>query len=470
MKRTLFFSFFAWLGGVFLVMSFLDGPWAQEDDNRAARIRSQMGVQAPAQTVESALQGLRQEINSNLAALSVRLDTIEKNIVDLKTRLRVLEVRTEASGKFLETSPVSPANIPQTARASAPAIPPQTAPALPPQTAPLADRSMISVCASGCDASSLLEAAKQISEGGTISLEPGDYVDCLEITKSFRLVGKIGKDGGRAHLKKRACGGKGAIIVEAPKVTIEGLKISGIQVPDRNGACIRVGPGSHTLLIKDIHCSDSQDGLLGSTSDGGQLTIENSTFENNGFGGQAHDIYINGGQDAVLRNVRILASDDGHLLKSGAMNLLVENSVIAALNGNSGRALDIYGGGKLTVRNSVIQLGPKTQNHDFIGYALELDRIVSTAGNAHEIVIENNWIIYDDSNRCCRWLFNGSSNILGTISFRNNYLVGKITPNIRAVNMRLNKEFADREEAGLGEYDGTLASLPKPGSVPAKAD
>ncbi|MSP41787.1 MAG: hypothetical protein EXR08_00220 [Alphaproteobacteria bacterium] len=111
-------------------------------------------------------------------------------------------------------------------------------------------------------------------------------------------------------------------------------------------------------------------------------------------------MYINGGTNAILRNVKILASNDGHLLKTGARSILVENSVLAALEGNGGTAIDAYGGGKLTVKSSVLQLGPNTQNHNFIAYAGESSRIVP--GGAHEITVENNWIIYDDANRCCR--------------------------------------------------------------------
>ena len=457
MKRTASFSFFACLGSVFLVMAFLDGPWAQAEEDRAARIRAQMGTQAPAQPVESALQELSQEISSNLASISARLTVIEKDMVDLKARLRVLENRNQTSGKYLDPAASAPENLRGNPVAREPG-----------RRKPAAGKALVTYCASGCDASDLTEAVKQVAEGGVIALAPGDYTDCVIIKKSLKLVGKTGPDGARAHFKNTACGGTATFVISAPEVTIEGLKITGVSVPDQNGACFRVGPKAKTVRIHDILCSDSQEGLLGGTAKGGSLTIERSTFENNGFGGRAHDIYINSGTDVILRSVRILSAKNGHLLKSGASNLLVENSVLAALGGDTGRALDIYGGGKLTIRNSVIQLGPKTQNHDLIAYALESGRLVKDA--PHELVIEKNWMIYDDPDRCCRYLFNKNSQILGAFSFRDNYIVGDITPVLSEVDMGLNKVFEDRGEAGLGEYDGTLASLPKPGSIPAAAN
>lgn len=321
----------------------------------------------------------------------------------------------------------------------------------------------VSVCASGCDTVNLADAAALVAEGGTITIEPGVYADCIRIKKSMKLIGKIAPDGSRAYLKKVACGGKGAVDLDAPEVTVQGLKISDISVPDKNGACIRVGAKSKTVLIRDIICSKSENGLLGGPNkQDGIMTIEDSTFEGNGKAQRAHDIYINSGHEVILRNVKILASNDGHLLKTGALSTLIENSIIAALEGNSGAAINAYGGGKLTVKNSVLQLGPNTQNHNFIGYADEAKRVHKDA--VHEILFENNWIIYDDTKRCCRWLFNKRSTLLDNMTVRNNKFVGGIDPIVRTIDMRLNKEYADRDEAGLPKYNGTIASMPKPGS------
>jgi len=436
-----------------LVLIHCHPAFAQTSDTeRAQNIRNQLATPRTQPASQADIDAIRTDLKNVIDAVMLRIGALEKDMADIKSRIRVLEARTAPVGTVI-TGPVANA---------APAAPLQTAPA---HSAPASSalKKNISMCARGCDAEKFSDAVRLVAEGGTITLEPGDYFDCILIKKSMKLVGKTGADGSRAHLKKIACNGKAAIDLHAPEVTVQGLKISGISVPDRNGACIRVAPTAINLLIKDIICLDSENGILGRVSpNGGVMTIEDSLFSGNGKAGHAHGIYINGGESAILRNVKILAANDGHLLKTGAKSTLVEGSIIAALGGNSGAAINAYGGGKLTVKNSVLQLGPKTQNHNFIAYADEPSRIVP--GGVHEINFENNWFIYDDANRCCRWLFSHRSVILDKINIRKNKFVGGIDPITASVDMRLNKEYKDRAEAGLAAYDGTVKSMPKPGS------
>ncbi|HEX4889723.1 MAG TPA: right-handed parallel beta-helix repeat-containing protein [Alphaproteobacteria bacterium] len=434
------------------VMYITAGTGFAQDANsdRISKIRDQMNATDTRMVNQADITTLRSDLNNAMDAIVTRIQTLEKDMVDMKSRIRVLEARTAPSAAVITVPAASPA-------APAPQAPP-------PAAAARAGLKMnVSMCASGCDAMKFSDAVALLGEGGTLTVEPGTYFDCIVIKKSMKLVGKIAQDGSRAHLKKIACSGKGAVDVKAPEVTIQGLKISEITVPDKNGACIRISAHTGKVLIKDIICLKSENGILGAPNKkNGILTIEDSTFEGHGKNGRAHGLYINGGSEAILRNVKILASDNGHLLKTGARSTLVENSVIAALGGNSGAAINNYSGGKLTVRNNVIQLGPNTQNHNFLTYADEPDRI--TPGGVHEMLIENNWFIYDDPKRCCHWLFSKRSNILDKFEVRNNKFVGHVDPVVAGVDMRLNKEYDDRDAAGLRNYDGTLESLPKPGS------
>ncbi|MFZ5931433.1 MAG: hypothetical protein ACOY15_09495 [Pseudomonadota bacterium] len=426
------------------------------DPDRAARIREQMGAKNTRMVNEADLISLRGEINKTMEALTSRIVTLETEMVDIKARIRVLEARTTPAGAT-NSGAVSSAAAPAPAPAPAP---PPAAPAAP---ASGGLKMNVSMCAGGCDAAKFDQAVALIAQGGTLTIEPGIYFDCIKIHKSMKIVGKIASDGSRAHLKKTACSGKAAIDLDAPDVTVQGLKISDITVPHENGACIRVGPTAQKLLIKDIICLNSENGVLGGANNkDGVMTIEDSYFEGHGKNGFAHGLYINGGNKAILRNVKILASNNGHLLKTGAKITLVENSVIASLEGNSGEVINAYGGGQLTVRNSVLQLGRNAQNHNFISYAVEPKRIIS--GSAHKILIENNWIIYDDANRCCRWLFSKITKIPGDIDVRNNKFVGRIDPVFSAIDMRLNKEYQDRDAADLRKYDGKLDSMPAPGA------
>lgn len=434
----------------FLCVTVDTGFTQDANSDRVSKIRDQMNATDTRMVNQADITTLRSDLNNAMDAIVTRIQTLEKDMIDMKSRIRVLEARTAPSAAVITVPAASPA-------APAPQAPP-------PAAAARAGLKMnVSMCASGCDAMKFSDAVALLGEGGTLTVEPGTYFDCIVIKKSMKLVGKIAQDGSRAHLKKIACSGKGAVDVKAPEVTIQGLKISEITVPDKNGACIRISAHTGKVLIKDIICLKSENGILGAPNKkNGILTIEDSTFEGHGKNGRAHGLYINGGSEAILRNVKILASDNGHLLKTGARSTLVENSVIAALGGNSGAAINNYSGGKLTVRNNVIQLGPNTQNYNFLTYADEPDRI--TPGGVHEMLIENNWFIYDDPKRCCHWLFSKRSNILDKFEVRNNKFVGHVDPVVAGVDMRLNKEYDDRDAAGLRNYDGTLESLPKPGS------
>lgn len=423
------------------------GAYALETE-RARRIREQLETGLPKAATDKDVAAVRDDLNKVMQDVLARIGALESDMVDLKSRLRVLELRTAVSGDPVPGSIMSDKSAPEIVVKKSPAK--------------TGAQMQVSVCAAGCDVTSFNDAANMVMEGGTITVSPGAYSDCIAIKKSMKVIGNIGEDGSRAHLSKVACNGKAAIDINAPEVTIKGLQISDIAVPDQNGACVRVSQKALMVVLSNIICRGSENGILGGTAPNGKFIIENSTFESNGKGGRAHGIYINGPGDVVLRNVRILSTDNGHLLKTGARSILIENSILAALGGNSGRGVDIFAGGKFTMRNSVLQLGPNTQNHDMFAYALETKRIAP--GAEHAILIENNWIIYDDKKRPGRWLWHKKSNVLGAFDMRNNKLVGGIDPILKNVDMDLNKQFKDRDAAGLPDYDGTLASMPKPGS------
>lgn len=312
------------------------------------------------------------------------------------------------------------------------------------------------VCREGCPFNDLQKALKATKPGGTITIAPGLYGFCGVIKKSLTITGLKGPNGKRAHFAGGICWGKGPIVATAPNIVIQGLEISNVSVGDKNGACIRIDRGASNLLIKDIYCHDSQNGVLGGPKSG-QLIIEDSVFERNGFNnGRAHGIYINHGDLLIVRRVHVLSSKEGgHSLKSGARHTIVEDSILAALEGRNSRAIDLYGGGVLEVRRSVIQQGANTDNHEAFGIALEPRRINP---EPHSTLIENSWIIFDDLKRCCRWLIRGKK--FGPVVVRNNRIVGMTDLRLAGMKMAENKLFRDRTDAGLHPFDGTVKSLP----------
>ncbi|HAK63468.1 MAG TPA: hypothetical protein DCO82_09545 [Alphaproteobacteria bacterium] len=112
MKKAVYAHCSAGLIGAVVLLGMTGEVLAQEDTERAMRIRAQMGAPVSVQTVENELKGLRYDINSNLGSLSERLMAIEQDMVDLKARLRVLEVRAQTGGRHLNTEGAASGNSP----------------------------------------------------------------------------------------------------------------------------------------------------------------------------------------------------------------------------------------------------------------------------------------------------------------------------------------------------------------------
>jgi hypothetical protein len=236
-----------------------------------------------------------------------------------------------------------------------------------------------------CPHGSLQDALDAALPGDQVVLAPGAYAEGAIIdTPGLVLRGESG-----AHLRGHAVEGKAALVVKASGVLIEGIECSGIAVRDNNGACIRIE--GDDLTVRNVHFHDNQQGIL-SGPGGGVLLVENSLFERNGFGGRAHGLYIGKAVETfVFRNNRILATTGaGHGLKSRARRTIVENNVIAGLDGQDSRAIDLPNGGEVVIRGNVLEKGPNSENAQMIGLALE--------GSLHEVnetLIEGNLLLFD---------------------------------------------------------------------------
>jgi len=325
------------------------------------------------------------------------------------------------------------------------------------------DRTQPDVCPDGsCRYLSVSEAFKAMGDGAVIIVAPGLYFDCLDSKdKSFAIVGLTGDNGERPTFTE-ACSGKGTFVSSGPRVLLKGLRIDGVEVPDRNGACLRLyaPPGrAMRAMVSDVICSNSQNGLLANVGDG-TLIVESSLFVANGFNnGRSHGIYVDAGEELVVRNTIVHSTKGkGHTLKAGTKRLFVESSILAGLEGENSRTIDYFSGGLLHISDSVLQQGKNADNHDMIGLALERQRM--NLGSVHAAVVEDSWLIFDDPGRCCRWMVRGRK--LGEFVMKNTTMVAvedyEVKPD-RAIGV---KRHGSRRRAGLPAYDGSLQSLPTP--------
>jgi Right handed beta helix region len=414
-----------------LLLCLLHDPALADDanDEKIERVRRDLGyykdgAAGQARVNEAQIQALRQEMQQILLQQDQRIRALEQ----------ALKLKT----------PPAPA-----AALAAPAAAAPSAASAPGQSA----NTLIRVCHQGCDTHDLQEAVRRAAPGAQIDIAAEINGSCAVIDKPLHIVGHAEADGSRTRLVGGVCAGKAPLVTAAADIVIENLDISDIAVGDGNGACVRMDPGTRDLTLRNINCSNSQDGLLGSSA--GLLTVEDSQFIGNGFGeGQAHGIYLNGGDQAVFKRCKIIATQNaGHALKSGAAQLSVENSMIAALKSRNSRALDLFGGGNITLKHNIIEQGPESDNSDMIGLALEASRILPAN---HALLAEGNWFIFDRPGG--NLLFRGRA--LGPLILRNNRIVGNVSWGINPSNESGNQQFPSREAAGLPPFDGTLRSLP----------
>lgn len=393
-------------------------------------------------------------INDAATEISTRLKALETADTLQQQRDAAQDTRDNAtSSQLLRIE----ADIVKLLAGPVPVPPPVPVPV--PDPAPIVQKPLVTMCAVGCDVTTLADGVAMTTPGGTLTVEPGVYAQCVQITKPMNLIGKV-VDGKRAHLQGVACNGKAALNIGTlalPDVKIQGFEISGITVPDRNGACIRIPAIATSITVRDVICRDSQNGILGSANK--QLLIENSHFENNGKDARAHGLYINGGENLIIRDTNVIVARTGHLVKTGAKSTLIENSTIAMLGGAGGTQIDAYAGGALTVRGSVLQQAKGQENHDMIRHGTETGRLV--AGAPYPVLIENSTLLFDDAVRCCRWIASSSTMVNPSFNVRNNVIVGDPKGGSTVPVLQDNTSYADRAAAGYPAYDGTLASLTK---------
>jgi len=220
-----------------------------------------------------------------------------------------------------------------------------------------------------------------INSGETVTLQHGVYRQCATVNRPVTI------EGNGAVIRGVTCGGKAAFVTNAD-TTIRNLTCERHRVSDGNGACVRQQAGSLTLVNVEIR--ESQNGVLG--KGGGPLSIRNSRFTDLGGDcsvkcGRAHGVYYSGPgltiRDSTFRRPR----DQGHLVKSGAEQTLIENSTLDETGGNGSRIIDAYNGGNVTIRDSKLIAARNDGNPTVIGYDYEaraepkVNRIVIEGGS-----------------------------------------------------------------------------------------
>jgi hypothetical protein len=270
------------------------------------------------------------------------------------------------------------------------------------------------IIADGQRVSSLQEAFNVVQPGGVIHIGPGTYTQGGILKRKKDGVSIYGSFG--TVFDGAVVGRKGTFVIQSNDTTIEDIECRNVEVEHKNGACLRFEGTNITL--RRVNFSNSENGILAGGKSG-NILIEDSIFEGNGKAGRAHGMYINGGH-LIIRRSKILSSkDQGHGIKSRAERTIIEDSIIASLQGDDSRLIDVPNGGLVAIRRCLLVEGPATVNWQLLSYGVE--------GMRHEnnaMRVEGNVIVTDREG--------GSELILVSDDaprpiFQQNMVVGRIT-------------------------------------------
>jgi hypothetical protein len=211
----------------------------------------------------------------------------------------------------------------------------------------------------------LQEAVDAIGDRqGTIMIAPGRHRDCA--VQGAGVVAFVAQQPGTAVFDGGACEGKATLVLRGKGARVEGLAFQNIQVPDQNGAGIRLEQGD--LHVLETMFRNSQQGILTGSDLKSEIVVERSTFSGLGIcpegGSCAHSLYIgNYGKLSVIRS-RFERGTGGHYVKTRTP---VVEIVDSSFDDTGGKAtnymIDLSNGGSGTIaRNKFVQ-GRNKENY-----------------------------------------------------------------------------------------------------------
>ena len=165
---------------------------------------------------------------------------------------------------------------------------------------------------------------------------------------------------------------KGALVTEGNSVDadlyVENITFQGAHNRDFNGAGIRHQDGNLTVVNSDF--IGNHNGILGGGDSGDIVKIVDSRFHNNGEGdGKSHAVYVNGGDQLIVENSEFTGTNEGHHVKSLAEYTKVTDSILGDGNDTASMAVDVTGGGDLTLERNKIVQSSNVDNGNIIYYS-----------------------------------------------------------------------------------------------------
>lgn len=245
-----------------------------------------------------------------------------------------------------------------------------------------------------------LYTANVVDNGDTINVQAGNYTGraALAVWQADSLLIRGVGEQPQLYADGEFILGKGVWVFSGNDITVENIGFHDATVPDQNGAGIRLdGVG---ITVRNCLFRNNENGILTSNPGIGDIIIEYSEFDGNGFGdGFSHNLYVGTVGSLTFRFNYSHHARVGHCLKSRAKeNNIRYNHFSDEETGNSSRLIDLPNGGRTFIVGNVLHQGPEALNRNVIGYGHE--GFFNAAFN--EIYVGNNTFI---SHRAGTWSY-----------------------------------------------------------------
>jgi hypothetical protein len=268
--------------------------------------------------------------------------------------------------------------------------------------------------------------------------------------------------------------GKATWVVSGSNIVIDNVEMYGAQVPDHNGAALRLEGTNFTLRSAFIH--DNENGVLSGANTASKIIIEYSEFGHNGRGdGQTHNVYVGNVGSLTFTYNFSHDANVGHNLKSRAMtNMIAYNRFSSTPQGAAGTTasgqpsyeIDLPNAGSSYVIGNVIEQPSANQNPGMLAYGEE-----GATNPGKDLYVINNTFLNDDSSRGTFVLVGAS--VTTAVRLQNNVFagIGQMSNQVNAVD-KTNYRSVSPGFVNRAAYD--LRPTPNPllinaGSLPGKS-
>jgi len=220
----------------------------------------------------------------------------------------------------------------------------------------------------------LQDAVNAIGDNrGTIRVASGTHRQCA--VQERGVITYIAAEAGKAVLAGAACEGKAGLVLRGLGAEVRGITFTGYQVPDGNGAGIRLERGQ--LNVAYARFLDSQQGILTASDPSSQIYIIRSTFSGLGTcensAGCAHSIYIGDYGKLTVLESRFERGRGGHYVKSRSGHVVIEDtSFDDAAGQQTNYMIDLPSGAIGSIANNWFVQGESKENYSaFIAVGAE---------------------------------------------------------------------------------------------------